>query len=139
VFTQSLLEALVGWSHVHDAEGTISFSPLLRHLQSEVARRLRILEIPKEMLQETMGGSFEGTSDPTGFVLRCSAPLLTPRTVQLGLSDVPEDRMRAMASTREEARRVDGRLLMATELTLRSLPSSSGPVPCRWGWRSPGS
>jgi|GEM_PF-3229217 len=133
VFTQSFVEALVGWSRAHDAQGTIPFSPLLGHLQSEVARRLSTQGFPKEMLQETIGGNFEGTSDPVGFVLRCGAPLLAPRTVQLGLSDIPEDRLRAMDSALEEARRVDGRLPMATELALRSLPGSSLLAPCRWG------
>lgn len=132
VFTQAFLEALAGWSPAHDAEGSIPFARLLHHLQQEVPRRLRLAGFAEDDLQETIGGNLAGTRDPLGFVLRCSVPLLPPRTVQLALSGVPEDRMRAMALAHDEGRD-DERRLMAAEMALRSIPSTREPVCCRWG------
>ncbi|MEZ4730666.1 MAG: caspase family protein [Caldilineaceae bacterium] len=130
VFTQSLLEALQGWTGIHTPDGAIPFSRLLDQLTGEIPARLRSRQ-RGPVRQQPIGGNLIGNRLRRDFVFHCTLPRLSPETMRGARSDDATHRRQNIAHLVDEVGQFPDRRALAVAVAqfhLQPAPLPDSPI-----------
>lgn len=129
IFTQSLLEALEGWSGIYNEYGEVRFTRLLDHLVFDIPTRLRYLNLSAAR-QQPVGGNLVGNRRRRDVILESQSFRISPETVRDLYGEDPTQRRdalyRLVSESRDEPKKRSWAVKLA-KLHLQAEASPTGP------------